>query len=229
LYVVHHGFRESIEVFDIDAQTKTPTLAWRGCILAPKGVNFNGVAPLPNGGIVTTRTFRTGVSEMMLGAEGQDIGEVYEWHSRDGWKVVPGSASPGPNGIEVSPDGQWLYVALWPFKKIMRLSRGRAQVEKTVLDVSFHPDNLRWQADGSLLTGGAYAPTRDDMMPCMEKVCKGAAARVARIDPRTLKVEEIVNYPSEDVFFAATAAVQVGREIWIGSTQGDRLARYPIR
>ena len=56
-----------------------------------------------------------------------------------------------------------------------------------------------------------------------------AAARVARWDPQTLKVEDVVRYPSDDVFFGATAALQVGKEIWIGSVRGDRIARYPAR
>jgi hypothetical protein len=52
---------------------------------------------------------------------------------------------------------------------------------------------------------------------------------VARWDPKTLKVEEAVRYPSDDIFFGATAALQVGKEIWIGSVRGNRIARYPAK
>src|ERR1700682_2105175 len=31
LYVVHHGSRESIEVFELDARAKAPSLIWIGC------------------------------------------------------------------------------------------------------------------------------------------------------------------------------------------------------
>src|SRR5678815_2611618 len=31
LYAVHHGGRESIEVFEVDARGKTPVLPWVGC------------------------------------------------------------------------------------------------------------------------------------------------------------------------------------------------------
>ena len=34
---------------------------------------------------------------------------------------------------------------------------------------------------------------------------------------------------SDDVFFGATAALQAGKETWIGSVGGDRTARYPAR
>ena len=58
--------------------------------------------------------------------------------------------------------------------------------------------------------------------------CPGTAAKVARIDPETFTFREIVHYPSNDVFFGATSALQVGKEIWIGSVRGDRIARFPL-
>ena len=36
LLVVHHGPRESIEFFDVDAGDGPPTLAWTGCAVAPR-------------------------------------------------------------------------------------------------------------------------------------------------------------------------------------------------
>ena len=54
LYVVHHGKRESIEVFDVDAKGAQPTLTWVGCILAPEKVGFNAVVALPEGGVAAT-------------------------------------------------------------------------------------------------------------------------------------------------------------------------------
>ena len=33
LYAVHHGKRESIEVFQVDARSKTPALTWIGCAM----------------------------------------------------------------------------------------------------------------------------------------------------------------------------------------------------
>lgn len=230
LYVVHHGFRESIEVFEIDARPATPTFTWTGCIPVPGGVTLNGVAPLPDGGVVATRPGH-GQDEASMAAAlaGRETGDIREWHPGDGWTVIPGSAGPGPNGIEASPDGRWLYVALWPVKKIMRISRGQAQVEKAFVDVSFYPDNIRWQTDGTLLAGGHYSPTQEEIVPCMSRKCETSAARVARLDPRTFKAQELVSYPSNDVFFGGTAALQVGKEIWIGSFRNDRIARYPIR
>jgi hypothetical protein len=230
VYLVHHGFRESIEVFELDAKPNSPTLTWVGCVVAPESATLNSVAPLPDEGFVTTNPYRrTEPNARDRAIAGFNSGEVWEWHTADGWKVVPGSEGPGPNGIEVSTDGRWLYINLWPASKVVRLSRGQTPVKKDVIDVPFHPDNMRWQADGSLLSAGHYAPTIERATECLRTTCADAAAKVVRLDPHTMKALEVVNYPSNDVFFGATAALQVGKEIWIGSVRGDRIARYPIR
>jgi hypothetical protein len=52
-------------------------------------------------------------------------------------------------------------------------------------------------------------------------------SRVIKIDPQTLKVQDVVRYPANDVFNFATGAIQVGKEIWVGSVRGDKIARFP--
>ena len=54
LYVVHHGDRESIEVFEFDARPKPPTLTWIGCAVAPDPIGLNSVVGLADGGFITT-------------------------------------------------------------------------------------------------------------------------------------------------------------------------------
>lgn len=230
VYLVHHGFRESIEVFEMDTRPSPPTFAWIGCVVAPDEATLNSVAPLAHGGFVATNPYNKRIPEARNRAgRGEVAGEVREWTPGTGWSIVPGSESAGPNGIEVSPDGAWLYVNLWPARKMMRLSRGQTPVKKDVVDVPFHPDNMRWQSDGTLLSAGHDAPTMARATECLRKTCDDAAARVARWNPRTLAVTEVLRYPSDDVFFGATAALQVGKEIWIGSVRGDRVARYPVK
>ena len=41
LYVVHHGNRESIEVFEVNSRVR-PTLTWIGCAIAPDPLGLNG-------------------------------------------------------------------------------------------------------------------------------------------------------------------------------------------
>ena len=51
LYVVHHGTRESVEVFEINANITPPQLTWVGCAVAPDdNLSLNSVVGLPGGG-----------------------------------------------------------------------------------------------------------------------------------------------------------------------------------
>src|ERR1700740_2963137 len=93
LYVVHHGNRESIEVFEFDARTKAPTLTWIGCAIAPDPIGLNSVVGLPDGGFITTNFLPRGTDaaareRMMAGGIN---GEVWEWHPGPGWRKGPGA------------------------------------------------------------------------------------------------------------------------------------------
>jgi len=61
VYLVHHGFRESIEVFEIDTRRTMPTFTWIGCVVAPQTVGLNSVSPLSEGGFAATNPNRRGV------------------------------------------------------------------------------------------------------------------------------------------------------------------------
>jgi len=50
---------------------------------------------------------------------------------------------------------------------------------------------------------------------------------VIKIDPNTLKVQDLIRYPYNDTFNFSTVAIQLGKEIWVGSVRGDRVARFP--
>ena len=52
-------------------------------------------------------------------------------------------------------------------------------------------------------------------------------SNVVKINPATLKVQEIIRHPNDTVFGSGTVAVQVGKEIWVGSFRGDRIERFP--
>ena len=230
LYVVHHGFRESIEFFEIDTRDRDaaerPSLAWVGCVIAPESVLLNSVSPLPTGGFVTTGL---NLQRTADGGARPGTGVVWEWHSVDGWTVVPGSESPGgPNGIEASADGTWLYVNLHSGAQLMRLSRGRTPFEREVIDLTFHPDNIRWQTDGSLLTAGHGPVGIERVIECLRTFCSDMTSHVTEVDPETLATEEIANFPANEFFFTATSAFRVSDEIWMGSMRGDRIARYPV-
>lgn len=216
LYVVRHGAREAIEVFEVDARGTMPKLLWVGCVLAPESVVFNSVVALPEGGFAATH-FQL------------PNGLVYEWHSGDEWTAVPGSESSGPNGIEVSADGRWFYIGEWGNHSFIRLSRGRSPVQKESVNVGHHIDNLRWAPDGRLFAAGHFGPEATSIMQCLRaQQCAGVSSRVSVVNPETMQADEIISYPSNEFLILGTVAIQVDDEIWVGGIAGsNRIARFP--
>lgn len=218
LYVVHHGDRESIEVFELNARSKPPALTWIGCAVAPDPAGLNSVVGLADGGFITSNFLPRGRdaaarTRMMAG---EVNGEVWEWHTSTGWKVVPGSELAGANGLEISKDGKWLYIGAWGSQAFVRLSRGQTPVKKDTVPVGFRLDNLRWAPDGTLLAAGqgGAAPMQ--------------TSNVVKVNPTTLKVQELIRHPEIDGFGVTTVAIQVAQELWLGSARGDRIAIFPI-
>lgn len=217
VYLVHHGNRESVEVFEIDGNANPPELTWVGCAVAPDGLTLNSVVALPDGGLAAT-SFRTaGLAESLDDImTGVISGSVWEWRADGGWTEVPGSETGGPNGLEISDDGEWFHIAGWGSQRFIRLSRGRMPVERKHVDLHFRPDNLRRQADGSVLAAGA------DHFNTPEETF-----HVARIDPETLAFERVIDHPVIERFAACTTAVQIGGEIWMGTNRGEKIGYFP--
>ena len=73
---------------------------------------------------------------------------------REWLEEVPGSEAAGANGLEISNDGKWFYVAAWGSQSFFRLSRGETPPKRDEIPLGFRVDNIRWAADGSLLAAG---------------------------------------------------------------------------
>jgi hypothetical protein len=229
LYVVRHGGRESVEVFELDAGGATPSITWVGCVMSPASVDGNSVVALPDGGFALSNFNRRGdpsaAGNLMSGGI---TGEVWEWHPEGGWEIVPGSEASGANGIEVSKDGRWFYIATWGNQSFMRLSRGQTPIAKETIELGFNVDNLRWAPDGSLLAAGQGGGTQAVIACITQGTCGAVTTNVAKIDPDTLASEEIINHASDGLVVAGTTALRVGDEIWVGQVgPGNRIARFP--
>jgi hypothetical protein len=227
VWVVHHGNRESVEAFEFNSRVQPPILTWVGCVIAPENVNGNAITALPEGGFVLTNPRRRVENT---------AGEAWEWHPGKGWSIVPGSELVGPkgwdaavpNGVDVSKDGKTLYMAAG--QALIRLSRGQTPVKKDTVQVGFNIDNVHWAPDGSLLLAGQGGPSMQAIRDCIgQKKCDGIFTGVAKIDPTSLKWREIVRYPANDVWLLGTAALQVGKELWVGTVSGNRIARFQAR
>jgi len=210
LFVVGHGAREAIEVFELDARPPTPVLTWIGCAIAADPIGLNSVRGLADGGFITSNFLPRGgaptATQRMM--TGEKNGELREWHTASGWKKVPDSEAAGANGLEMSEDGKTLYVAAWGSQSLFRLSRGSAAPKRDEIPLGFRVDNIRWARDGSILAAGQGM----------------GETVVVKVNPQTLKVTEVLKRPGQNGFNGGTVAVEVGSSYWIGSFAGDRIA-----
>lgn len=232
LYVVNHGGRESIEMFALDATAAEPTVAWIGCAVMPAHTWPNSVAPLPDGGMVVTDMFdpKDPKAPDKMNA-GENTGAVYEWHPHKGYVLVPGSQMSGNNGIEVSPDGRWIYVAAWGSKAVVRLARGgTADAKRDTLPVGFLADNLRWAPDGRLIVAGQNVAAKQVFACFQSKATRCTQPwRIDRWDTAAMTLTPLVTRPGNPDFGDATVGLQIGDEMFVGTFRGDRIAYFSLK
>ncbi len=222
LYVVNHGGREAVELFDLDARSGPPRLTWIGCVLMPDHGSGNAVAPLPDGGFVVTKFEDAGDPEAFdKMADMKRTGALYRWTPGAGFAEVPGSVMSGANGVEASADGRWMVANAWPEKRVIRFDlKG---VSKPVpIRVPFLPDNVRAAPGGSMLVAGQDSDMRT-LLACKVERCPHAWT-VSRLDPATMAPRTVLHIDGTQAFSDATVGLQVGRTIWVGTYRGDRVA-----
>jgi hypothetical protein len=236
LYVVGHGAREAIEVFDVDARGAEPALTWKGCVLMPDGLAANSVASFEDGSLVATvlllpgTTFADSIAKKPTGA-------VFEWSPGDaGFERVRGTELPSNNGIEVSADGSEIYVASSGLQTVVAFSHSNpARQLRTTRPLGFTPDNVHMGEDGRLLTagmkndepacGGAPGPQHD--LAALSTCPRGSIA--IAIDPATMEYDVLAETPANPEFSNATMVLTVDDRFWIGTFSGDRIAHGSLR
>jgi hypothetical protein len=236
LYVVGHGAREAIEVFDVDATGDQPVLTWTGCVPMPDGLAANSVASFADGSIVATvllmpgKTFADSVAMRPTGA-------VFEWSPGDaGFALIEGTELPGNNGIEVSADGREIYVVSSGFQTIVAFSNTNpARQLRSTEQLPITPDNVHRGPDGRLLTAGM----KNDVPECggppgpehdlaALSTCPRDTIAIA-VDPATMAHTIIAETPATPAFSNATMVLTTGGRYWIGTFRGDKIAHGPLR
>jgi hypothetical protein len=226
LYMTSHGDREAIEAFDIDATGAKPEIAWVGCVVLPERTFANSVAMLADGGFVTTKfTDPADPEGFAKVGRGEVNGNVYEWHPGGNVTPVSGTELSGANGIELSTDERYLWVAATGTREVVRFDRDAAPIARASVAVDVGPDNLRWGADGKLYTiGGNYVPPAD----CAAPPCSTGWSVVA-IDTNAMQASRIAGADQNAGLQGASTALPVESEIWIGTYSGDRIGYLPRR
>jgi sugar lactone lactonase YvrE len=232
LYVVGHGGREAIEVFDVDASGAEPVLTWTGCVMTPDGMEANSVASLRDGSLLATIPLHAGLT--IPDAMAQKItGAVYAWSPGDsGFTRVEGTGLPYGNGIEVSADESEFYVASSGLFTVVAFSNSNpARQLRSSVELSIVPDNLHMGPDGSLITAGLVAddPECGNVRGPGEFDLEAFASCprpfiVTAVDPQSLEVRELARGPANAKFSNITMALPMGDELWIGTFAGDRIA-----
>ena len=220
LYTTSHGEREAIEIYDLDLSGVSPTLTWTGCVLLQQDGYFNSVARLPDGGFVATRMRDLNVPTNAV-APGAISGRLFEWHPGGALQAMAGTELSLPNGLDVSKDGRYVYVAASGTQQLLRFDRSATPMAKRPVALPFRPDNVHWDDNGKLIVAGPN--------PVGTATCSGGNCpvgwTVAEIDPDTFVVKRLGGADGSAAMQRASAAIRVGKEIWVGSNQ-DRIARF---
>ncbi len=236
LYVVGHGEREAIEVFDVDATGAKPALIWKGCVRMPEGLAANSVASFADGSLVATVLFTPGKT-FLDSVERRPTGAVYEWSPGDGgFTLVRGAELPANNGIEVSADGKEIFVVSSGLQTIVAFSHTNPATQlRTTRPLPFTPDNVHMGADGRLHTAGMKndepacggPPGPQHTIEILSKCPRGFIALA--IDPETMQDSVLAEGPANPSFSNATMVLAVDRQGGIGTFSGTRVAHGALR
>jgi len=240
VYATNHGGRESIEVFELSvgrgsqgSPGEPPVVTWIGCVLLPPTLAANSVAAFSDGTLLATVLIRPGMTFQDAFA-GKNTGVVLQWRpGTPGFVELKGTELVANNGIETSPDDREFYVASTPTRRVYAFSR--ATPEKGPLRFAqlreVGPDNVRWTADGRLITAGMI----DDEPACGGRPKDEAGIRcpmgyaVVTIDPKTMAATEIARGARTPSFTGTAMAAVVGNELWLGSFLADRIAYRALK
>lgn len=247
LYVVNHGGRESIEVFEVAPTDGDPQFTWIGCVPTPDNAMSNSVAARADGSLVMSASAAgdtpmpafAALSELVKsGTElpkmdpeeaSQMRGAVLTWTRVDGWNKVPSSELEGNNGIELSKDGKWAWVNSWPGESVVYMPLDPALGKQRVVKLPFKPDNIRWSHDGKLVATGHLASVAEVSECAMgdPKTCDHDYVS-ATIDPDTFEVTPLFSGKGTQKLGTATITLKTAKNLWIGSVRSQCIGRVAL-
>ena len=233
LLAVQHGGRDSVEQFEVTRSEDSWILEWRGCVEMPEGRMINDVVATPEGGFLVTHMMPRSETALGMLAEflkesllGIETGVVLSWHPDEGFDQLNSSIGIVPNGIEISADGETVFVNYSGNGEIRRINRMLDTIEASNSDLP-PLDNVTWTPDGRLLVAGGLENSVK-MMGCTNLetgTCPGAYAIVG-IDPETFESEIVYEGGPNTAGGAGTVGLQLGDgSLLIGTFAGDRIVR----
>ena len=219
LFVVGHGAREAIEVFEIDTNAAMPKATWIGCVPAIEGAFNNAVVALPDDRILVTDFLHGGTSFDDLYA-GRVTGAVYSWTPGGTFKKLPGTDMSGPNGLAVTADQRYMFVSDNGTNTVRRYALAATYQPPVVIRPGIRTDNIRWSPDGQLLLAG---PVPDPKCAATPATCHETQA-IKLLDPATLAVTPMIAFPGTASFDYLSSALILDDTLWLGSPNGTGVA-----
>jgi hypothetical protein len=236
VYVVNHGGRESIEMFELKQSHGTADLIWHGCVVSMQA--FNDVAAQPDGGFIATHPTALqpppgqakGKAPQGGGNNvfnGQPSGYVSRWIPGKGETELPGTRAGYPNGVLISADGRYMYFNAWTAKEVHKYDL-KAGKETAMIKLDFMPDNISWTSKHTMLAAGVKGAGGDcpagSGTPCIQ------AFGIAEIDPAKMEAKAVFDSEGKGALIGGVSeALQVGNSIYIGAFQGDRIVKIPAK
>ncbi|HEY7334000.1 MAG TPA: SMP-30/gluconolactonase/LRE family protein [Bryobacteraceae bacterium] len=226
LYVVNHGGRQSIEMFELKPAAGSWDLIWHGCVVTMQ--EFNDVAALPDGGFIATHPTalrKQGDTTDLF--TGQPSGYVSRWEPGKGESELPGTRRGYPNGVLVSADGRTMYFNAWTAKEVHKydLKSGK---ETGVVKLDFMPDNITWTGNRHMLAAGVKGARGD--CPAGSGTPCAVSFGVADIDPANMQARTVFDSEGKGALISGVSvALEVKNSIYIGAFQGDRLVKVDLK
>ncbi len=229
LYAVNHnGFdknitQETIEIFEVNTNHSTPTLTWLGNVRMPNNYAGNAVVSGADGSIYVTVMMHPehSLDDMFAG---KVTGAVYRWTPATRQFVkLQGSEFNGNNGIELSKDGKFIYVAhMQGLSKLTNTNPAKV-VATARLDYGVF-DNLHW-AGNKLITAGSRLQNCGQTMTydCLKDY------HITSINPDNLAVNPIAKGQYTEQFSGVSTVLPVGNTYYLGSFYKDKMAYFEVK
>ncbi|MFM2125973.1 MAG: hypothetical protein RL328_2424 [Acidobacteriota bacterium] len=238
LYVVNHGGRQSIEMFELKQMGTAWSIVWHGCV--PSAIDYNDVAALADGGFIAT--YPTGITAQEAAqAKGKDAkgkqpaaspfsgaptGFLVRWVPGKGQSELPGTRSGYPNGVVATPDGKTAYFAVYGSKEARRYDLRELKTTGTV-KLDFMPDNLTWNK-GDLLAAGIKG-LNGECPVGSGQFCRQAFA-VAAINSGKMTAKTVYDSDKKgNLIPGVSVAFRLGKDLYIGAFEGDRIVKVPFK
>jgi hypothetical protein len=227
LYVVNHGGRESVEMFEVLEHGGAIETIWRGCVMAPGDGYFNDLVVMRSGEFRVSQMFPRGANTILtvvrMQALGYVPGFVYHWSPANGFERLQGTDAKFANGVEKSADERFLFVNDYFGNQVVKVDTETGTRVGAVEVAS--PDNLSWSPTGELLVASHHGGV-SGTLSCneLESGSCGFRFQVVAIDPEALTSRVLLDREGAPMG-AATVALPFKDAVYLGTFAGDRIAR----